>query len=138
MIMQIKGVVKIKVFHYVLFMMRSPKTLERYRVTIGPRATEAGLTFGDYANVRLPSNQRCCIVVCDGMETGWDHVSVSLKHRCPTWEEMDWIKRLFWEPNDTVVQFHPPESKHVSVHPYCLHLWRCIREEFPMPPITAI
>lgn len=117
-------------------MMRAPKTLEKYRVTDGPRGTPRGATYGDWENVRLPSNQRCKIVACDGKEIGWDHVSVSLKHRCPTWEEMDWIKRLFWEPQDAVLQFHPAESNHISIHPYCLHMWRPLKP-FPLPPVTA-
>lgn len=47
----------------------------------------------------------------------WDHVSVSLKKRCPTWEEMDFIKRLFFHPHETAMQIHPSVSKHVNIHP---------------------
>ena len=35
------------------------------------------------------------VVASNGM--GWDHVSVSLPHRCPTWEEMEHVKRLYYE-----------------------------------------
>lgn len=56
---------------------------------------------------------------------GWEHVSVSLnKNRCPTWGEMCIVKDLFWDKDDCVVQFHPPESEYVSMAKYCLHLWR--------------
>lgn len=55
---------------------------------------------------------------------GWSHVSISTKNRCPNWTEMCWVKDLFFEPEECVVQFHPPRSKWISNHPYCLHLWK--------------
>lgn len=55
---------------------------------------------------------------------GWEHVSVSLPSRCPTWEEMCFVKNLFWDEDDFVVQMHPPKSDYVNCHPFCLHLWR--------------
>jgi hypothetical protein len=71
-------------------------------------------------------------------EAEWEHVSVSpldtaLK-RCPTWDEMCFVKDLFWLPEDTVVQFHPPKSEYVNLAAYCLHLWRPISAEVPRPP----
>lgn len=119
-------------------MIRAPKTLEKYRVRQGYYATEPGQTWGSYVDVRLPSNQRCCIIACDGDENGWDHVSVSLKHRTPTWEEMDWVKRMFFEDNDAVFQFHVPVSQHINCHPNCLHLWRPTKVDFPLPPPEAV
>jgi len=65
---------------------------------------------------------------------GWEHVSVSLPNRCPNWPEMCFAKSLFWEPEETVVQFHPPESAYISNHPYCLHLWRNRLTDHAMPP----
>lgn len=88
--------------------------------------------------------------VSDGM--GWEHVSISLikevnvgrlrqpakwikqsVERCPTWEEMCWIKDLFWDKTDCVIQYHPPDSDYVSYHPYCLHLWRPTDQAIPIP-----
>lgn len=68
----------------------------------------------------------------------WDHVSVSLPHRCPTWQEMNYVKSLFFRPEETVVQYHPAESNYVNVHPYCLHLWRPQRVEIPVPPTFLV
>lgn len=65
---------------------------------------------------------------------GWDHVSVSFKNRCPTWEEMCEIKRMFFHPAEVVVQYHPAQSEYVNNHPYCLHLWRCQLCAMPTPP----
>lgn len=64
----------------------------------------------------------------------WDHVSVSLNTRCPNWREMCFIKELFFDDEDCVIQYHPPKSKYVNYHPYCLHLWRPHQIEIPLPP----
>ena len=55
---------------------------------------------------------------------GWDHVSVSRKTRCPTWDEMCWVKDQFFRPDECVMQLHPPKAENVNCHPFCLHLWR--------------
>lgn len=64
---------------------------------------------------------------------GWEHVSVSTPTRCPTWDEMCLIKSLFWDEEDAVMQLHPPGSKYVNCHPFCLHLWRPTDGEIPLP-----
>jgi hypothetical protein len=77
------------------------------------------------------------IQASDGML--WEHVSVSIglpgreALRCPTWEEMCYVKSVFWDTDDCVVQFHPTKSEYVNRHPYVLHLWRSIDKEFPIP-----
>lgn len=72
------------------------------------------------------------VIVSDG--AGWDHVSVSLPTRTPTWEEMCHVKDLFFELNETVVQFHPSIEEYVNNHPHCLHLWRSQTEAHELPP----
>lgn len=62
----------------------------------------------------------------------WDHVSVSLPNRCPTWEEMCFIKELFFERDEPAMQLHPAKD-YVNNHPYCLHLWRPLDAEIPLP-----
>lgn len=76
------------------------------------------------------------VIASDG--EGWEHVSVSLGTRCPTWEEMCFVKSLFWGPEDVVVQFHPAESAYVNFHPFCLHLWRPTEGQMPTPPSEMI
>ena len=72
------------------------------------------------------------VIASDG--EGWEHVSVSLPTRCPTWAEMCFIKGLFWDAEDCVVQFHPPEVEYVNNHSFCLHLWRPTGSQIDMPP----
>ena len=66
---------------------------------------------------------------------GWDHVSVSCRNRCPNWQEMEHVKRLFFADDETAMQLHVPPADHVNVHPYTLHLWRPNDgREIPRPP----
>ena len=69
-----------------------------------------------------------------GDDYAWDHVSVSVKDRCPTWEEMSYVKSLFFENSETVVQFHVPSDAHVNRHIYTLHMWRPLLVRIPRPP----
>lgn len=70
-------------------------------------------------------------IASDGV--GWEHVSVSLKNRTPNWKQMCFIKDLFWDETDWVVQFHPAKSEYVNNHENCLHLWRPTNQRFPTP-----
>lgn len=79
-----------------------------------------GENYGAFT-VKIGAFRLRCIISC-GM--GWDHVSVSLPNRCPTWEEMDHIKRLFWPDHEAVIQYHIHGSQKRNLHPFCLHLWR--------------
>jgi hypothetical protein len=68
----------------------------------------------------------------------WEHVSVSTPHATPSWSAMCFIKDLFWDPEDCVVQYHPPQSTYVNNHTHCLHLWRKIGSEFELPPSCLV
>jgi hypothetical protein len=77
------------------------------------------------------------VISSDG--AGWEHVSVSLnKKRCPTWDEMCMIKDLFWDKDDCVIQYHPPKSEYVNNVSNCLHMWRPIGKELPIPPSILV
>jgi hypothetical protein len=75
--------------------------------------------------------------VSDG--EGWEHVSITLSskkrkvERCCTWEEMCYLKSVFWSDDEVVVQFHPAKSDYVNMHKYCLHLWRPTNQFIPVP-----
>lgn len=78
------------------------------------------------------------IATCGG---GWDHVSVSREDRCPTWHEMEYVKRLFFKEHECAMQLHPPVREYVTGEwpgrrsIYTLHLWRPTRgPKIPQPP----
>lgn len=76
-------------------------------------------------------------IASDGMD--WEHVSVTIAEkrkrpkRCPTWEEMCFVKNLFWDETDCVIEFHPSKSEYVNLEPFALHLWRPIKQIIPIP-----
>lgn len=69
---------------------------------------------------------------------GWDHVSVSFPNRCPTWEEMCRIKEIFFREDECCVEYHPPRSEYVNIHPYCLHIWRPQHADILTPPTIYV
>ena len=107
------------------------KVPEQYRVGTGRMASDE--SFGNNGMFRIPlfDNEVGLVIASDG--AGWEHVSMSLHDRMPTWEEMCLLKSIFWGKEDTVVQFHPPQSEYVNMHDFCLHLWRPIGVDFPVP-----
>jgi hypothetical protein len=114
-----------------------PERLEAGRV-------EGHSNWGPYGKFILqgPCGERLCIVAsgadtADKASEGWEHVSVSTARRTPNWREMCFVKDLFWDAEECVVQFHPPKSEYVNNHPLVLHLWRQ-KAGFPMPPSILV
>jgi hypothetical protein len=87
----------------------------------------------------IPSNCSSVWLRCiASSDHGWDHVSVSTEHRIPYWMEMEQIKRLFFSPEDCVMQLHPPladyvDGTQVNSNPRVLHLWRPHSRAIPRP-----
>jgi len=108
---------------------------EKYRL-LGDEKYESvyGDNFGAFIIHRIFGNLRMLVSAGEKGKYAWEHVSVSLADRCPTWAEMDRAKKLFWLPEETVMQLHVPEREHINVHPYTLHLWRPIGFDIPLPP----
>jgi hypothetical protein len=108
---------------------------EKFRVTDEVSHPQLNTTAADGNNgaFRLQLNTGAAFAIAsEGM--GWEHVSVSRPDRCLTWDEMCQVKALFWDDEDCVVQYHPPKSEYVNMHPHCLHLWRPTAGEIIMPP----
>lgn len=119
---------------------------ESGRILTGEFRSSPKNRYGAFV-LRCPfTNERLTIIVVDSdtfaregrSETAWDHVSVSTQRRCPTWEEMCWVKDLFFEDTECVVQYHPEKKDYVNEHEYVLHLWRCPSVPFPMPPKVCV
>jgi len=47
---------------------------------------------------------------------------------------MSFIKRAFFKDNEWAYELHPPEGENISIHDYCLHLWRPHHQDIPLPP----
>jgi hypothetical protein len=93
---------------------------EKFRVHDGESGQCVGQNVGAFMVFR--NGVELCIIVSD--EGGWDHISVHVQGRCPTWSEMCCIKELFFKDDEVVMQLHPAKNDHVNCHPYTLHMWR--------------
>jgi hypothetical protein len=63
----------------------------------------------------------------------WYHVSFSRLDRImPTYQDLTWIKQVFFGDEFWAIQVFPKKEHYVSDHNTTLHLWHCL-EEFPLP-----
>lgn len=81
--------------------------------------------------IKLPTGAQGSVVVGRN-EEGWEHVSLSLyRQKLPTWDEMCYIKNIFWDEEEEVVQIHPKKSKYVDLTE-ALHLWRPVNGDWSL------
>lgn len=118
--------------------MREPTTqLNKYRIRTGDFASDE--SWGMSGFFRIPYRGILLTVIAsDGADEvegeHWEHVSVSTANRPPTWEEMCFVKDLFWREDEMVIQYHPAKKDYINCHPYVLHMWRPLTTTIPMPP----
>lgn len=106
----------------------------KYRIRTGPMASDNSLGNLGAFQIPVSTKSKRCFNVISSDAAGWEHVSVSLPDRTPTWDEMCAIKAMFWGPDDCVIQYHPPVGAYINNHPHCLHMWRPTGIGFPVPP----
>jgi hypothetical protein len=114
--------------------------LNKHRLRVGTYGSRPEDGFNGAFSFAVPGEARrlFCIASNGG---GWEHVSVSFgagNQKTPSWEVMCTVKDLFWEPEAPVMQLHPAKSEWVSIHNGCLHLWRPINGEIPLPPSIMV
>lgn len=117
----------------------NPK-LEPYRILNTDWGSQPGDDFGAF-RIPGPQGEKLMIIASPGNANEgipWEHVSVSCKNRCPRWDEMCFVKSLFWDDEESVMQLHPPKSTWINNHPYCLHLWKPASGQIPLPPSIAV
>jgi len=96
-------------------------------------SSPAGANYGFFVIERISGDLRVISSGSDG-EFGWEHVSVSLEDRLPTWDELRLVKDLFWDDEETVIQFIPKKSRYVNYCKTCLHLWKKVGVDHELPP----
>jgi hypothetical protein len=109
------------------------KVPEKYRFKQPGHQLHSDESDGNNGAFYIPfGNDTLTVIASDGL--GWEHVSVSLPYRTPSWLDMCYVKALFWDDEDVVIQYHPPKSQYINRHPHCLHMWRKAGENFETPP----
>jgi hypothetical protein len=116
---------------YTAFKPKFSTVVEQSRLTTGMYGTDKNESNGMFVFVTGMK-----VIISDGL--GWDHASVSFDNRCPIWDEMNWIKDLFFIPESCVVQFHPPKSRYINNHDFVLHLWHKQGHRFELPPEVCV
>jgi hypothetical protein len=115
--------------------MKIDPRIEPARIRTGYYASKTGDPCG-FFEISGPCGQRLTVLASnasDPIAKSWEHVSVSGR-RIPNWKEMCFIKDLFWDQEECVVQFHPKRSEYVNNQANVLHMWRWLGGEFPRPP----
>jgi hypothetical protein len=113
--------------------MRDLSELQAYALLTGE---DGGAYEILYKRPRSATRVRLKVVASHGK--GWDHVSVSLAHRTPTWDEMSYVKNMFFHADEAVMQLHVPTAQHINLHEHCLHLWRPQNERIPLPDAVLV
>lgn len=116
--------------------------VEPYRWQAPGQESRYGDAWGAFRIAYHKTGGELRIIACEGniarQEHGdafaWDHVSVSLRNRPPNWAEMAFVKSLFWDEAESVMQLHVPAAQHIDCHPRTLHLWRSLLIPIPLPP----
>jgi hypothetical protein len=117
----------------------TPLKLEESRIRKGEMASTSDYGMAGAFTIMGPKGEYLCIVSSGVDRTyGWEHVSISTKRRIPNWEEMCFVKDLFWYDNEAVMQLHPPKADYVNYEPNCLHLWRPLNRDIPLPPSILV
>ena len=117
--------------------------IEEARITSGAGSYNSSREDGmNGAFLFIHGSKRLACIASD--QGGWEHVSVTDQTTrrshliCPIWQDMTFIKRRFWDDEETVVEFHVPMSEWINEHPGCLHLWKPVGVEIPRPPALFV
>lgn len=71
-------------------------------------------------------------------QMGWEHLSVSMPNKTPSWDQMCMMKDIFWDEDEACVEYHPRKQDYVNNHPHCLHIWKPTEEHLPTPPSILV
>ena len=126
-------------------MKKNNTEIEKYRVTkevcLNSYISKSFVSDKSYGNnglFMIKKNNVWIRCIVSDLEN-WDHVSVSIEpSRLTNWEEMKFVKELFWGDEETVLQFHPKKTAYVNVNKYVLHLWKPQSIEIVLPDLELV
>ncbi len=122
--------------------------IDKCRVRRGPLGSTSDIGMNGAFFLEFPNDSGCPsrlkVIVSDGTYwvglpgLPWEHVSVSKPHRPPSWEEMDFVKRLFWFDDEVVMQLHINDQRKINHNEFTLHLWKPLGLAIPLPPQECV
>jgi hypothetical protein len=121
-----------------------PPDVENGRIITGKFASKYGEREGAFSfllgsvNLTVIMSSGDDWAECGFPPPAWEHVSVSLRHRCPTWDEMVYVAHLFWDDDEVLVQYRPAKFDYRNFHEFCLHWWKPIGIDLPLPPSETV
>lgn len=59
----------------------------------------------------------------DDVKSPWLHASIARRDSMPTYEDLVALHYAVWGNNGWAYQVFAPQTEHVNIHPYALHLW---------------
>lgn len=68
----------------------------------------------------------------------WEHLSVSMPNKTPSWDQMCMMKNIFWNEDEACAEYHPKKEDYVNNHKHCLHIWKPTNEVLPLPPSILV
>jgi hypothetical protein len=105
---------------------------ESYRIRYGRLGSDESFEANGYFLVPYKDEYLLCLISDAG---GWDHVNISLPHRTPNWNEIEFVRDTFFDAKDVVVIYSPPRLKPFLSNPNHIHLWRKQGQSFPIPSL---
>lgn len=116
-------------------MRASTAHIERYRSSSKTFPSDA--SYGMNGIFVIPDqHKRSRLIVIASNQLSWEHISAHVRNenRVPSYADMCYLKSLFWDENEWVIQYFPAKDDHINVHPFVLHLWKPLGVELPKPP----
>lgn len=109
--------------------------VDQYRVSDGVMRSPSGVPYGMFFIPGPCAQELKCIVSAGTVDPQypWDHLSVSCRNRCPNWQEMEFVKHIFFKEDEYAMQLHVPVANHINLHPFVLHIWRPLNAVIPIP-----
>lgn len=81
-------------------------------------------------------DKQSCVKFTKAM--GWEHLSVSFDDMLPDWNYMQEMKEMFWKDDEECFQLHPKKDNYINNHNYCLHIWKPLEQQIPIPPTILV
>lgn len=78
--------------------------------------------------IKLPDCGTCSVISRNN-KYGYEHVSISIKHKfgIPSREDICMLKDIFFGDEEEVYYIHTKKSEYMNISENCLYLWKPIR-----------